>query len=143
MSCVNTHGQTVRAASRAVTLLGFILSFALAQGAFAQSARNSLDQHDQEVSGRLAAKFDDGTQQSQERVFFENFKRAVAQGDFSAVADMMRYPIPVDLHGKKLRFCSKRNFLAHKDEIFTPKTIAAIKSLHYSDMNRFRSDEDH
>ncbi len=65
MSCVNTHGQTVRAASRAVTLLGFTLSFALAQGAFAQSARNSLDQHDQEVSVRLAAKFDDGTQQSQ------------------------------------------------------------------------------
>ncbi len=108
--------------------------------ALAQNAKSDLNPYDQEVNARLIAelaRFDDGTQHFQERVFFEKFKRAVAQGDFPAVAEMMRYPIPVDLYGKKLRFCSKRNFLAHKNEIFTPKTIAAIKSMHYSDMNRF------
>lgn len=125
--------RPARIASIAGVLLGVALAFGSVPSAVAQTAAQtdtqSDAQTDQAVDSRMDFLFGSHVPYRQ---FFDQLKQAVARADKPAVAGMVKYPITVALHGKKVTLRTKRDFVAHYDAIFTPKLVDLVAHQTYA-----------
>jgi hypothetical protein len=64
----------------------------------------------------------------------EAFQQAVRDGRKADVAAFIRYPIRVEIDGRKRTIRSSRAFVRDYDEIMTPDIVAAVKSQKYADL---------
>lgn len=133
MKRITSHRRTAYVQSIAGAVLGVALAlgcvpFAVAQTG-AQADTQSEAQTDQAVDSRMDFLFGSHVPYRQ---FFDQLKQAVARGDKPAVAGMVKYPITVALHGKKVTLRTKRDFVAHYDAIFTPKLVDLVAHQTYA-----------
>lgn len=66
--------------------------------------------------------------------FIRSFQKAVAEGDKVAVADMVSYPISVDIGGKKAIVRKPEEFVRDYERIMTPDIVDAVKQQKYADL---------
>jgi hypothetical protein len=66
--------------------------------------------------------------------FIQNFQKAVTEGDKKAVADVVSYPIVVDIGGKKTTVRKPEDFVRDYDRIMTPEIVDAVKQQKYADL---------
>nr|WKF55942.1 hypothetical protein HUO10_000386 [Paraburkholderia busanensis] len=117
----NTHRRPRYLSSIAAALFAIALTVGNVHPAFAQT--------DQEVDSRMDDLF--GTHAPYKQ-FFQQLQQAVAHADKPAVAGMVKYPIKVTLHGKKVTLRTPRDFIAHYDEIFTPALVDVVAKQTYA-----------
>ena len=125
MKRITPHRRPVRIAS----IAGALLSIALAFGSIPSAVAQSDAQTDQAVDARMDFLFGSHVPYRQ---FFDQLQQAVARADKPAVAGMVKYPITVALHGKKVTLRTKRDFVAHYDAIFTPKLVDLVAHQTYA-----------
>jgi hypothetical protein len=63
-----------------------------------------------------------------------SFQQAVAEGSREDVAAFVRYPIVVQVDGRKRTIRSAAAFVVAYDQIMTPDIVAAVKSQKYGDL---------
>ena len=62
------------------------------------------------------------------------FQQAVIDGNKQDVAAFIRYPIPVEIGGRKRSIRSEAAFVKSYDAIMTPAIVAAVKKQNYGDL---------
>jgi hypothetical protein len=63
-----------------------------------------------------------------------SFQQAVSDASKEDVAAFVRYPIVVEVNGRKRTIKSSAAFIAAYDQIMTPDIVAAVKSQKYGDL---------
>lgn len=66
--------------------------------------------------------------------FLEQLQDAVAADDRKTVANMVSYPLNVDLYGNESRILNPRQFLMFYDDLMNQKVVAAIRQQRYSQL---------
>lgn len=129
MERTTSHRRPAYVRSIAGAVLGIALAFGSVPFAVAQTDTQSDAQTDQAVDARMDFLFGSHVPYRQ---FFGQLQQAVARADKPAVAGMVKYPITVALHGKKVTLRTKRDFVAHYDAIFTPKLVDLVAHQTYA-----------
>ncbi|MFM0644255.1 hypothetical protein PQR14_07970 [Paraburkholderia bryophila] len=133
MERIPSHRRPTYVQLMAGAVLGVALAFGPVPSAVAQTAAQTDTQSDAQTDQAVDARMDFlfGSHVPY-RQFFDQLQQAVARADKPAVAGMVKYPITVALHGKKVTLRTKRDLVAHYDAIFTPKLVDLVAHQTYA-----------